>query len=253
MTYPRTLVTAVAATLILTGGAFAKDSRKELTVNLRFAPQEGVQSNSPDLTPGVLERTVAIRVEDARGGEAATVGQGTNDDDQAFPIRASTDVVAYVSDTVRQVASGWGLKLADAPERILTLRLTRFAVDESNKAMGSVYAAETKVTYVLTDGAGKKLTEGAASGSAHRYGRARSGDNCNEVLSDSLKEAFATVLSDPRLQDAWSTGRSSATGGASKSTESVEERLRKLEELFKKNLITKEEYEKKRAEILKDV
>jgi hypothetical protein len=137
-------------------GVLARDTRKELTVDLRFVPQEGVQSNSPDLTPGVLERTVALQVEDGRGLEvASTVGQGTNDDDQTFPIRASTDLIAFLKDTAGQLATGWGLKVSERPDRVLTLRVTRFFVDESNKALGSVYAAEVKLTYVLADGAGK--------------------------------------------------------------------------------------------------
>ena len=131
----------------------------------------------------------------------------------------------------------------------------RFFVDESNKAVGSVYASEVKFTYTLEDGKGKRLTDGAASGSAHRYGRARSADNCNEVLSDALKEAYAEVLSDPRVEDAWVSGKSTggSGGGSTAKPESVEERLRKLDDLLKKGLITKEEYDKKRAEILKDV
>lgn len=234
----------------------ARDTSKELTLDLRFVPQEGVQSNSPDLTASVLEKPIRIGVEDGRGaGDVARVGQGTNDDDVTFPIRASADVVGYTADTVRQVAGGWGVKVADASDRVLTLRLTRFFVDESNKALGSVYASEVKFSYVMTDSSGKKLLEGASSGSAHRYGRSRSTDNCNEVLSDALKEAIANVLSDPRLQEAWVSGRpaSGTSGTAAASHESVEERLRKLDELLKKGLITKEEYDKKRAEILKDI
>jgi hypothetical protein len=242
-------------TLLLPINAAARDARKELTVNLRFAPQEGVQSNSPDLIPAVLERSVALKVEEGRdAGDASMIGQGTNDDDQTFPVQASTPVIAYVADTLQQIATGWGLKVADPADRVLTVRVTRFYVDESNKALGSVYAAEVKFTYVLADRAGKKLVEGAASGSAHRYGRARSAENCNEVLSDSLKEAFANILSDPPLQQAWSSGQPSATtSSAGSNTEPVEERLRKLDELFKKGLITKAEYDKKRAEILKDI
>lgn len=246
----------VIVALLLAASAFARDSRKELSVNLKFAPQEGVKANSPDLTPSVLERTIAFNVEDARGGDATAIGQATNDDDESFPVRASSDVIAYLTDTVRQVASDWGVKTADKPDRVLTLKVARFFVDESNKALGSVYAAEVKFTYTLADASGKKLIEGAASGSAHRYGRARSADNCNEVLSDSLKEAFANVISDPRLQEAWASGKASGgstAGGGSPAAESVEERLRKLDDLLKKGLITKEEYNKKRAEILKDI
>jgi uncharacterized lipoprotein YajG len=254
----RTRLIAVSVSLALALTVSARDSRKELSVDLKFAPQEGVASNSPDLTPSVMEKAITIHVEDARGGDAAVIGQGTNDDDAAFSIRASSDVVAFVADSAKQVADGWGVKVADSADRVLTLRLMRYFVDESNKALGSVYAAEVKVAYVLSDKSGKKLMEGSTSGSAHRYGRARSAENCNEVLSDSLKETFANVLSDSRLQEAWASGRA-ATGTASSSTsasapaESAEERLRKLDDLLKKGLITKEEYNKKRAEILKDI
>ena len=235
--------------------AFARDTRRELSVNLKFAPQEGVDSHSPDLTAGMMERAVALRVEDGRGGDATEIGQGTNDDDRHFPIVASTDVLPYIAETLTSVADDWGLKVdAKAADRVLKIKLMRFYVDESNKAVGSVYASEVKVTYTLEDGKGTKLMDGAASGSAHRYGRARSEDNCNEVLSDALKEAFAEVLSHPRLQDAWVSGKAAGgSGGGSSKPESVEERLRKLDDLLKKGLITKEEYDRKRAEILKDV
>lgn len=247
-------ITVLAAILFVTFTVSARDSRKELTVDLRFVPQEGVQSTSPDLTPGALERSMSLRVEDARGGEAAVIGQGTNDDDQIFPVRASSDVIAFLNDTLKQTATTWGVHLSDPADRVLVLRVTRYFVDESNKAVGSVYASEVKFTYELQSSDGKKLLEGATSGSAHRYGRARSAENCNEVLSDALKEAFANVVSDPRVQDAWASGRASG-GTASQTTkaESPEERLRKLDELLKKGLITKQEYDRKRAEILKDL
>jgi uncharacterized lipoprotein YajG len=244
--------------MMVTLAAFARDSRHELAVDLKFAPQEGVNSNSPDLTAGMLERTVTVRAEDGRTGDPLEIGQGTNDDDQHFPIVASSPVIPYLKDTLTSVAGDWGLKVADAGERVLTVKLMRYFVDESNKAVGSVYASEVKLTFTLADKNGKQLMDGATSGSAHRYGRARSGENCNEVLSDALKEAYANLLSDPRVQAAWVSGK--ATGGnagnAGSSTvkpESVEERLRKLDDLLKKKLITQEEYDKKRAEILKDV
>lgn len=247
-------LTAILLTFVFAAGVAARDSRKELTVDLKFAPQEGVQSNSPDLTPALTEKSVAIKVEDKRAGDLAVIGQGTNDDDVSFPIKASTSVAEFVHGTAKQVAENWGLKLDDAAERTLTLKLTRYFVDESNKAVGSVYAAEVGVTFVLADKSGKTLMEGATSGSAHRYGRARSADNCNEVLSDSLKETLANILSDSRLQQAWTSGKaSSGSTSASAPAESAEERLRKLDDLLKKGLITKEEYEKKRKEILADL
>ena len=247
---------SIALALAVPVSIFARDTRQELTVNLKFVPQEGVQSNSPDLPAAMAERPFELRVEDGRNAEnPLTIGQGTNDDDKVFPINAGSDVVAYARETLQQVASGWGLKRESPPQRILTIGITRFFVDESNKALGSVYAAEVKLSWVPADAAGKRLAEGAASGEAHRYGRARSADNCSEVLSDALKEAFADALSNTELQAAWGSGKAASPGAGQTTSpkESVEERLRKLDDLLKKGLITKEEYATKRAEILKDV
>ena len=64
-----------------------------------------------------------------------------------------------------------------------------------------------KLAWALKNRSGKILAQGAASGSTHRYGRAHSEDNINEVLSDALKEAFANVLDDSKLQSAWGSGK----------------------------------------------
>ncbi len=239
--------TATCLSLLLAFTASAKD----LTVNLRFVPQEGVQSESPDLPPSMLERSFALRVEDGRSAADATrIGKGTDDDDETFSINSGSDVVAFINDTLQNVSQDWGLKTASAGDRVLTIRVARFFVDESNKAVGSMYGSEVKLTWTLADAKGTRLAEGSGSGSAHRYGRARSADNCSEVLSDALKEAYSAVLSSHALQTAWTSGK------ASESVEDngdVEDRLRKLDDLLKKGLITKEEYDRKRAEILKDV
>ncbi|HEV7764558.1 MAG TPA: SHOCT domain-containing protein [Thermoanaerobaculia bacterium] len=242
----------IALTLLFSFAAMAKD----LTVNLKFVPQEGVQSESPDIPPAMLEQPYELRVEDGRAAaDALTIGQGTDDDDHKFPIRAGSDVIPYVKDTLSELSADWGLKTAKPGPRVLTVKLSRFFIDESNKALGSMYASEVKLSWVLSDAKGTKLAEGAGSGSANRYGRSRSGDNISEVLSDALKEAFTDVLATHSLQTAWTSGKS-VRGGASPSggaADSVEERLRKLDDLLKKTLITKEEYDRKRAEVLKDV
>lgn len=178
---------------------------KELVVDLKFKPQEGVHESSANLPPSMLEKSVEVRVEDKRGGsDPAVIGQGTGGDDRSFPIKSSTDVKAYFRDTVESVTKDWGLK--SGKDRVLVLEVTKFSIDESNKALGSVYSSEVKVGYILKTSGGKVLTEGAQTGSAHRYGRAHSEDNINEVLSDALKEAYANVLNDSKLQDAW-TGK----------------------------------------------
>ena len=46
--------------------AFARGNLKELTVPLKFIPQEGSHETSPDLPLAMLEKPVEIRVVDAR-------------------------------------------------------------------------------------------------------------------------------------------------------------------------------------------
>jgi hypothetical protein len=251
----RTTTFCAALALLISFDAAARG--KDLTVNLKFVPQEGVHSESPDLPPSMLERSYELRVEDGRSAADATrIGKGTDDDDEVFSIHAGSDVIAYTRETLADVSADWSLKPADSSDRILTVKVARFFVEESNKALGSMYASEVKLSWVLTGANGTKLAEGAGSGSANRYGRARSADNCSEVLSDALKEAFGDVLASHNLQTAWTSGKAAAGGSAqapSGEKDPVEERLRKLDDLYKKGLITREDYEKRKAEILKDV
>ena len=237
-----------ALILICAVSIHARDTTRELVVDLKFLPQEGVHSSSADLTSSMIEHPVSLLIEDERGGaDAMVIGEGTNDDDHRFPIRADDDVIGYVTDTLHDVAEKWGLTLDRRADRVLKLRLTRFSVDEDNKPVGSVYTAEARLGFVLTDAGGRVLAEGAASGVAHRYGRARSEDNCNEVLSDALQEAFANVLTDARVRSAWGAGERERESRS----ERTEQRLRRLEDLYRKKLITRDEYEQKRAEILR--
>lgn len=255
----RRVLTATLILFLSSSVAAARGGRGPFP--LKFIPQEGVETTSLDFEPAFLERSVEIRVEDGRRiADPSIVGQGTDDDDRKFPIKTETDVVAYVTETTRAVGEEWGLKTSSPADRLLTIKVTRFFVDESNKALGSIYQAEVKLAFSLQDAAGKTIDDGIASGDATRYGRSASTENYNEVLSDALKDAFANVLSDPGLQAAWSSGQ--ASGPSSSGTaapegnqpqQTPEERLEKLKDLLEKKVITKEEYEKKRAEILKEL
>ena len=222
----------------------------ELSVDLKFMPQEAVDASSPALAPPVLERSIRLVVEDARGGAPWSIGEGTDDDDEMFPIVATTDVLPWLDATVRELADDWGVKTSRKSDRVLMLRLTRFAVEESNKPLGSTYAAEVRLAFRLEE-RGRTLAEGTASGSAHRYGRSRSAENCNEVLSDALKEALAEAFGHPRLQRAWASGRRAVVD--EQPAGSIEQRLKRLDDLLRKGLITEEEYDEKRTEILKEL
>lgn len=247
------------ASLTLLAAVGASAMQKDLLVALKFVPQENVRSISMALPASVIDRPVDIKVDDTRPvDDPRTIGTGTDDDDRPFPIKSSVDVPQFVRDAVVQITSIYSIKTATAADRKLTLRLTRFVVNESNKALGSTYMAEVHLAYTLSDEAGKVIAEGASAGTATRYGRARSGANCSEVLSDALKDAFGKVMADKQLIEAWKTGTLATPNGVAvdktlpQPKESIEERLLKLNDLLKKGLITQEEFKAKRAEILKD-
>lgn len=242
----------IALVFAAAGVLQARGNLKELTVPLKFVPQEGVHASNPDLQPGLTDLNVQLVVEDARKQEnPLTIGQGTGGDDKLFPINADQNPIGYLRDVLKDVAKQWGLKEATPAARTLTVQVTRFFIDESNKALGSVYGTEVKIAYTLKDAKGVTLATGATSGTAHRYGRAHSPENINEVLSDATKEAYANLIGDAALQTAWVSGKP-ATAAAGKGP-SVEDRLRQLDDLLKKGLITKDEYDKKRADVLKDM
>ncbi len=244
---------AVLVLMACASVAFARGNLTELTVPLKFVPQEGVHASTADLPPALLDIAVDVRVEDARKlSDLRVIGTGTGGDDKAFPIHADREVRSFIQETLTQIGKGWSLKQETPAPRKLLVQVTGYAIDESNKAVGSMYGSEAKLAFTLTDAQGQVLATGVGSGSAHRYGRAHSPDNINEVLSDALKEAYANVLADTALQAAWVSGKPAKNANAAPA-ESPEDRLRKLDDLLKKGLITKEEYQQKRAEILKDM
>ena len=189
---------------LIATAAYGRGNRTDMTVTLKFTPQEGVTSTNVDLPTELLTRPVAIRVEDARSlPDPLVIGHGTGGNDKVFPIHADRDVIAFVRETLGDIAGQWSVKQDKSANRILTLQLVRFDVEESNKAVGSVYTSDVRFAFKLKDAQGKTLADGTGAGSTHRYGKGHSGENCNEVLSDALKEAFANVISNSDLRRAW--------------------------------------------------
>ncbi len=245
---------AVLAVVLAAGSAAAQAG---LTVTLKFSPQGGGGENAVALPPSLLGEPIGLRLTDDRElSDRLVLGAGTDDDDRPFPIRSNIEVPPFVEQVVKQLADAQRVQRDSAANRQLQVRLTLFRVDESNKAVGSTYTAQVHFAYTMTDRTGAVLAEGASVGTASRYGRARSGANCSEVLSDALREAFAKVLADASLQTAWRSGTAThgaaGTAAPAPATESIEQRLRQIDDLLKKGLITPEEYKVKRAQILKD-
>lgn len=223
----------------------------DLKVPLVFQPQESVATTElPSLPPSILDRPIALTVADSRVDASSRIGKGTDDDDAAFSIVAEQQIAPFVELVATQLAKENGIRLQTGAPLQLKMRLTTFSVDESNKAMGSMYGGVVKFAYTL-ESAGVALSEGAAEGSANRYGKSASAANIAEVLSDATKQAVANVLADPKLQEAWRTGKAGIA--VNTSDKSVESKLDRLDGLLKSGKISPEEHKRARAEALNDI
>ncbi len=182
----------------------ARGPKGPFIISLKYIPQESVGDSNVLLGPGLSDKPIHLTIVDGRSGaEPAIIGESSNDDDSMSPVQAGNDPIAWASEVLQKNAADWGIKTADKAPFALAGKLTRLRLVESNKAVGSTYNAEVQVAFTLTDSNGRTLWEGATSGDATRYGRKRSEENSNEVLSDAIKEAYANVFNTPALQEAW--------------------------------------------------
>lgn len=195
------------ALVLLLALAVSPATAKELgpfNITLRYAPQESTGTSVPTLMMGISDKPIRLSISDGRTiADPAVIGDSTDDDDRVWPVRAASDVVAWSNEVLVKNAGEWGIRVADDAPLQIDGTLLRFMVNESNKPVGSMYTADIRVGFRLQDANGQLLWEGTAAGDATRYGKSRSQDNVNEVLSDAIKEAYATALGDPALQNAW--------------------------------------------------
>jgi len=218
----------LAVALFLTGftGAHTAHARGAETgsfdVTLRYSPQESVGTSVPALAADISERPVRLSIVDGRtGSDPAIIGESTDDDDRNWPVRVKNDLVAWANEVLTKNAGDWGIRTAPDAPLSLTGKLTRFHIGESNKALGSTYNADVAVSFTLADSHGRTLWSGTAQGDATRYGKSRSEENVNEVLSDAMKEVYANALAEPALQDAWLGKPASGSGGSATSATSA--------------------------------
>jgi hypothetical protein len=198
------ITTLLSLLLALAVSPLAAKELGPFNVTLRYSPQESVGTSVPTLTMGISDIPVRLSIEDGRTiTDPAVIGDSTDDDDRVWPIRAANDLLGWANEVLLKNAGEWGIRASDSAPLQLKGSLLRFMVNESNKAVGSVYNADIRVGFRLLDAKGQLLWEGTAAGDATRYGKSRVEENANEVLSDAIKEAYATALGDPALQNAW--------------------------------------------------
>lgn len=282
-------VVAVLASLLLALAAQAAPERRPLQVQL-FSKGIPPASTPPAALPEANRRSIALVVEDGRGADAGSmVGQALDDGVPVWPIIATNDVRAYVEQLARSVLGQWGISLGEAERGTLKLRFTRFSAAHNNRAVGATYVGDTTFEASFVNRRGKVVARGTFSGSVDHYGRGRSAEGVNEVLGESLAEALAWMLNDPQFRRAWSAGADDeppparrakpaaapsrpanapappaaaaeaapaappAAAPAAAGTPSVEDRLRRVEELWQRGVISKDERDRQRAKILEEL
>lgn len=187
---------------------------KDRVMDLRFIPQEHTGAPLPRLSETIVSKPIAFAFEDARQiADKAIIGEGTGDDGKVFIRRTSKDVKAFAEDAFRKSVTAWGIQLDPEADPVLNMKLIQYSVREDDQAVGSSYSAEAVVGFAFRGARGGDAVGGTAAGSARRYGRKRSDENCSEVLSDALKEAYANLLGNARLQAAWEGSPVEATSG----------------------------------------
>lgn len=188
---------AIAVLLVMAAPASAKKNNPN--VELDFRPQQAVAAAEADVTPDMLRRPVALRVEDMRR-DPEEIGTRTDDDDRKHTLRAVGDVREYAAAAIEELLDDWGVQTDDGAGLILEISLVQIDVLETNQAVGATFSANVRLAAELK---GAAQWSGTASGDATRYGKKFSNENVNEVLSDALLEAVANLLSEPGLHQAW--------------------------------------------------
>lgn len=193
----------VAFLLLATASATGLASGNDPNIGLEYLPQETVSAPSAHVSADLARQPVRIRLEEARGADPARLGTRTDDDDRLYELRTDDDVVAYVRSVMEENFDRWNISVDERADLELRGRLEELEITERNMAVGASYKADVRVEFVLADD-DRILWKGTGWADVSRYGRKFSNENCNEVLSDAMTEAFAALFDDVGFRAAWS-------------------------------------------------
>ena len=191
---------AAAVLLLHSSDAFAA---KEKRLTLRFIPKENVTANLPTLGSAQPSRPIEVLpLTDARSlPDLSLVGENI---ERKSPrsVRATSSVAGFSTEVLKKCLSDWGVRLGKG-SLVLKGEITNLWVAEEN-----TYSTQANIRFRLEEPEGALLWEGIATGEAHQFGRSFSDDNYNEQISAALKQAYASLVSNPGFQAAWSGEKS---------------------------------------------
>ncbi len=113
-------------------------------------------------------------------------------------VTTRDDVGAFVATHMRQIFDRGGLTTVDSGgNAVVSGEVRQFFVEETD-----TYRANVVLHLTVRSSAGTALWDGNVSGSASTFGRSYSMENYDQVLSDSIIDATATLLKDPDFRSA---------------------------------------------------
>lgn len=123
-----------------------------------------------------------------------------HDDGKVRPVTTSTDVAAYLSTHMRDLARASSLYVSDAPNALhLSAEIRTFFVTETDS-----YRGQFSLLFHLRDAKGKELWSGTVNGGALNFGRSYRADNYVETMSNMVVQATYNLLANSCLRDSLS-------------------------------------------------
>jgi len=121
--------------------------------------------------------------------EPACIGRNTETSTAGLQVTSRDPVAPWVSSHTQTFLTRLGLPLAEGPSgTVLSGQIMSFFVTEGSNYVGDVAIR----VQVAKDG--QTLWNGVASGAARHFGRSYKLENYNETLSDSLQEAWVSLV-----------------------------------------------------------
>ncbi len=172
----------------------ALGARPLVGVPLRWKPTVSTANVLNEAARAFRERRVqVVAFTDARE-DRALIGRNT-EDKVPKDVTTSDDVGAWCAGRLSDLLRQAGVPVAsDGAELVVSGKVTRFMVDETDSYRGSV-----SLRMIVSDAAGQELWSGVVSGDSDHFGRSYKEENYMEGLSDSFLQAASGLFSDPGL------------------------------------------------------
>lgn len=190
----RTIAVALTAALASTSALGARS--KELTVILKWNPNEKPSIPVLETTGGVRSLTIAAVVD--RRDKGKQIGENL-EGKVPVPVVTQSDVAGYVREHLagQLKAIGIDLRNGEGGDRILKSELIELWVAEEKRYRGSL---RMKVT--ISDSNGKEIWSALVGGSSDNFGRSLKPDNYTESVSDALQDLVAKLVAAPGFRSA---------------------------------------------------